>query len=97
MISVLILTKNEEQDLPGCLESVAWSDDIHVFDSHSDDRTVEIAEQAGATVTKRPFDNWSAHQNWGLQNPPALQNPTRRAGRLRALTFSWPRPDVFVP
>ena len=68
MISVLILTKNEQQDLPGCLASVAWSDDIHVYDSHSDDRTVEIAEAAGATVTKRHFDNWAAHQNWGLGN-----------------------------
>lgn len=67
-ISVLILTKNEQQDLPGCLESVAWSDDIHVYDSLSTDETVTIAERFGATVTKRPFDNWAAHQNWGLQN-----------------------------
>ncbi len=67
-ISVLILTKNEEQDLPGCLESVAWCDDIHVYDSVSTDRTVEIAKAFGAYVTERPFDNWAAHQNWGLQN-----------------------------
>lgn len=69
-VSVLVLTKNEEQDLPGCLQSVQWSDDIHVYDSYSDDRTVEIAEAAGATVTKRQFDNWASHQNWGLQNIP---------------------------
>ena len=68
MISILILTKNEEQDLPGCLASVTWSDDIHVFDSFSDDKTVAIAEEAGATITQRVFDNWSAHQNWGLAN-----------------------------
>ncbi len=68
MISVLILTRNEEQDLPGCLDSVAWSDDIHVYDSCSDDRTVQIAEERGARVTQRTFDNWSAHQNWGLRN-----------------------------
>ncbi|MEO8238593.1 MAG: glycosyltransferase family 2 protein [Flavobacterium sp.] len=68
MISILILTKNEEQDLPGCLASVSWSDDIHVFDSFSDDQTVTIAENAGATITQRIFDNWSAHQNWGLAN-----------------------------
>lgn len=67
-ISVLILTKNEQQDLPGCLQSVAWSDDIHVYDSLSTDKTVEIAESFGARVTKRPFDNWASHQNWGLQN-----------------------------
>jgi glycosyltransferase involved in cell wall biosynthesis len=67
-ISVLILTKNEQQDLPGCLESVSWSDDIHVYDSVSTDETVMIAETFGAKVTQRPFDNWAAHQNWGLQN-----------------------------
>lgn len=70
MVSVLILTKNEEKDLPGCLASVSWCDDIHVFDSVSTDRTVGIAHQAGATVTQHPFDNWAAHQNWGLANIP---------------------------
>lgn len=69
-VSILILTKNEQQDLPGCLASVAWSDDVHVYDSMSTDRTLEIARAFGATVTQRPFDNWAAHQNWGLQNVP---------------------------
>jgi glycosyltransferase involved in cell wall biosynthesis len=70
MVSVLILTKNEQQDLPGCLESVGWSDDIHVYDSMSTDATVEIATRFGAKVTRRPFDNWASHQNWGLANVP---------------------------
>ena len=74
MISVLILTKNEEQDLPGCLESVRWSDDVHVYDSYSTDRTVEIARAMGARVTQRRFDDWSSHQNWGLANI-ALRHP----------------------
>ena len=68
MISVLILTRNEQQDLPGCLKSVAWADDIHVYDSCSTDNTLEIARAAGARVTQRSFDNWAAHQNWGLRN-----------------------------
>ncbi len=67
-VSVLILTRNEEQDLPGCLASVAWSDDVHVYDSLSTDRTVEIARAAGAHVVQRAFDNWSSHQNWGLRH-----------------------------
>jgi len=70
MISVLILTRNEQQDLPGCLASVAWCDDIHVFDSYSTDNTVEIAKAAGAHVHQREFDNWAAHQNWALANIP---------------------------
>jgi glycosyltransferase involved in cell wall biosynthesis len=70
VISVLVLTKNEEQDLPGCLASVAWSDDVHVLDSKSTDRTVAIAREHGAQVTERAFDNWAAHQNWALANVP---------------------------
>ena len=68
MLSVLILTKNEEQDLPGCLASVSWCSDVVVYDSCSTDRTREIALAAGARVVQRPFDNWASHQNWGLRN-----------------------------
>jgi glycosyltransferase involved in cell wall biosynthesis len=66
VISVLILTKNEEQDLPGCLASVSWSDDIHVFDSFSTDATVSIAEGLGAKVAQRVFDNYASHRNAAL-------------------------------
>lgn len=68
-ISVLILTKNEQQDLPGALASVAWSDDIHVFDSHSTDATVEIARAAGAQVHSRVFDDYATHRNAALAIP----------------------------
>lgn len=67
-ISVLILTKNEQQDLPGCLDTMGWSDDVHVYDSMSTDATVAIAQHYGAKVIQRHFDNWSSHQNWGLDN-----------------------------
>jgi len=68
-ISILILTKNEQQDLPGCLKSVAWSDDIHVLDSMSTDKTAEIAEASGAKVTVRPFDGYASQRNFGLRLP----------------------------
>lgn len=73
-VSILILTKNERQDLPGCLESVSWSNDIHLFDSQSTDGTQQIARDFGCHITEKPFDNWAAHQNWGLQNIP-FKNP----------------------
>ena len=69
-VSVLILTKNEQSDLPDCLKSVAWSDDIHVLDSFSDDDTVAIAQSFGAKMAYRKFDYFSAHQNWALENIP---------------------------
>ena len=75
-ISILILTKNEQQDLPGCLESVAWSDDIHLFDSGSTDATVDIAKQFGASITVRTYGgnkqafggDEGVHRTWGLRN-----------------------------
>lgn len=69
-ISVLILTKDEENNLPECLASVSWCDDVHVLDSCSTDATRDIAAKSGATVTVRPFDNYGAHQNWALANVP---------------------------
>jgi glycosyltransferase involved in cell wall biosynthesis len=56
-ISILILTLNEEKNLPRCLESLRWSDDIVVMDSFSTDQTLEIARAAGARVVQRKFDN----------------------------------------
>lgn len=69
MISVLILTRNEQHDLPGALASVAWSDDIHILDSCSTDATPEIARAAGATVHTRAFDDYASQRNAGLQLP----------------------------
>ncbi|MDA7652985.1 glycosyltransferase, partial [bacterium] len=47
-VTVIIATKNEEQNLRNCLESVKWADQVIVVDSGSTDRTREIAEESGA-------------------------------------------------
>jgi len=62
MISVLVLTLNEEENLPRCLESVRWSDDVVVFDSFSTDRTVELARAAGARVYQHAFGGYGAQR-----------------------------------
>ncbi len=67
-VSVLILTLNEEKDLPGCLDSLSWVDEIVVLDSGSSDATTAIAKSYGCRCVMRKFDNWSAHQNWALAN-----------------------------
>ncbi len=67
-VSILILTLNEESNIAACLDSLAWSDDIVVFDSGSTDATCRIAQEHGARIVSRPFDNWSAHQNWAVSN-----------------------------
>jgi len=68
MISVLILTKDEENNLPACIDTLRWSDDIHVLDSYSTDATVAIAEHLGAKVWHRAFDSFAQQQNWALEN-----------------------------
>jgi len=66
MISVLILTKNEEINIKECIRSVSWSDDIFVLDSHSTDRTADFAMESNAYVVKRSFDNYASQRTFGL-------------------------------
>lgn len=70
MFSVLILTLNEEHNLPRCLESVCGCDDVVVLDSGSTDRTAEIALQAGARVFTRPFDDFASQRNHAQRELP---------------------------
>ena len=65
-VSVLILTLNEESNIAECIESCAWSDDIVVFDSMSEDGTGDIARKKGARVLQRRFDNYAAQRNAAL-------------------------------
>ena len=67
-VSVFIQTLNEEDNLPRCLESVSWSDDIVVLDSYSTDRTEEIARSAGARFYQRKYDGRANNQNWAVEN-----------------------------
>lgn len=65
-VSVLILTLNEEVNLPRCLAALTWCDDVVVLDSVSDDGTQQIAESAGCRFIQREFDNYAAQRNFGL-------------------------------
>ena len=80
MLSVLILTFNEEHDLPGCLASLSWCDDIVVYDSYSTDLTQQIAEASGSRFIQRsdqdpsvPFGgNEALHRTWGIREIPFI-------------------------
>jgi glycosyltransferase involved in cell wall biosynthesis len=67
MISVIILTHNEEINIGRCLGSVSWSDDILIVDSFSEDRTIEISKGYGARVIQRAFDDFSAQRNFASE------------------------------
>ncbi len=68
-ISVLIPAKNEEANLPACLESLQKADEIFVVDSQSDDKSIEICESYGAKVVQFHFNGrWPKKKNWSLEN-----------------------------
>ena len=69
MISVLILTFNEEANIADCIASLPWRSDVCVTDSESTDRTREIASGMGAKVVTRPFTNYADQRNFGMAQP----------------------------
>jgi glycosyltransferase involved in cell wall biosynthesis len=66
-VSVCIITRDEEVNLPDCLASVKWADEILVVDSRSADRTREIASAAGARVLERDFPGHIEQKNFAVE------------------------------
>jgi glycosyltransferase involved in cell wall biosynthesis len=70
-VSVVILTQDEERNLPACLQSLeGLRCEVFVVDSGSTDSTREIASGAGAVVVEHGFENYGAQRNWALKNLP---------------------------
>ena len=63
MFSVVILTLNEEHNLPACLSSLPGVDDIHVLDSGSTDGTADIARRHGTHLSANRFENFAQQRN----------------------------------
>ena len=67
-VSVVIITRNEEANLPRCLDSVVWADEIVVVDSGSTDRTVEIARKHGAKVITPQWRGFGPSKQEGVNH-----------------------------
>ena len=67
-LAIIVLTHNEAENLPCCLESIANFGELIVVDSGSDDGTQEIAKKAGARVYERSFESFARQRNWALEN-----------------------------
>lgn len=68
LLSVCIITYNEAENLPRCLASVAFAEEIVVVDSQSTDRTVAIARQAGCRVISQAFLGYVAQKNLAVRH-----------------------------
>jgi glycosyltransferase involved in cell wall biosynthesis len=67
-LSVVVLTKNEQDNISQCLSSVAgWADEIIVVDDESCDKTVEIAKQFTSKVFLKKMDVEGTHRNWSYK------------------------------
>src|SRR5690554_5312805 len=70
-LSVIILTYNEELNLPKCLNSLKRLDaDYFVVDSFSSDNTIKIAETFGAKVYTNTFETHVKQWQFALQSIP---------------------------
>ena len=65
-LSIIIIAKNEEDNLPRCLASCPEGAEIIVVDSDSTDKTAAIAEEFGCQVFQRPFTNFAEQKNFAL-------------------------------
>lgn len=70
-VSIVVPIRNEAENLPRCLASVQWANEIFVVDSQSSDGSVEAAENFGGEVVQFKFNGtWPKKKNWALENLP---------------------------
>lgn len=66
-ITGTIITHNEESHIAEAISSLSCCDEVLVVDSHSTDRTREIAERCGARVVTRDWDGYSRQKNFAAE------------------------------
>jgi len=70
-LAVIVPAKNEETNLGPCLQSVSWAEQVFVVDSHSTDKTAELAARHGAELVQFDYKGgWPKKKNWALDNLP---------------------------
>ena len=104
LLSVAIITRNEEANLARTLASVRFAGEIIVVDSGSTDRTVEIADSFNAHVVVEPWRGFAAQKNfaislcrgtWVLSLDADEELSPELQAQLRTLLPSNPPMDAF--
>jgi glycosyltransferase involved in cell wall biosynthesis len=106
-LSVIIPVKNEERNLAACLAGVAWAAEVWVVDSHSTDRTAELAVQSGAQVAQFDYSGaFPKKKNWALETLPLRHEwvllldadervPPELAAEIRHVLSGAPQADGY--
>jgi glycosyltransferase involved in cell wall biosynthesis len=105
-ISLVVITKNEAGNLPDCLASARFVDEIVIVDAGSSDGTQDIAREAGARVIEHPFDGYAAQRqrafdaatrDWILWlDADERASPELAADVMRIVRDANPAPDAFA-
>ncbi len=101
-VSLIVPIRNEAGNLPRCLASITWADEIFVVDSQSTDGSIEIAETNGARVVQFKFNGTCRKRRIGRSrisrsgtNGSLFSTPTRCCRQRRRRDFP-PRFAVLV-
>lgn len=63
-LSVVVLTRNEEENIERCLKSASFADEVIVVDDGSTDKTLEIASKFATKIVERKMDVEGTHRNY---------------------------------
>ena len=66
-LSIVILTKNEEQQIEKALKSAAFSDEVIVIDSGSSDKTLSLVKKYTKKIYSVKFTDFSELRNFGKE------------------------------
>jgi len=70
-VSAIVAVRNEEKNLPRCLEALRDVGEIYIVDSGSTDATPEIARAFGAKVVQFHYQGgWPKKRQWAMDNLP---------------------------
>jgi glycosyltransferase involved in cell wall biosynthesis len=107
-VTAILLTLNEEENLPGALDDLKKIvEEIFVVDSLSTDRTVDVALERGVGIVQRPFTDFGDQWNWALEKLPIKSEwtfkldpderlPESLVTELRQLFDSGPRCTAYA-
>lgn len=110
-ITAVVLTKNEAENLPRCLKSLCWVEEIVVVDDFSSDKTVGIAKKFGAKIYKKKLSDFQSQRDWALgkvktpwvlfidpdeEVPQNLKEEMRMAVKRKGFVgFQFPRKNII--
>ncbi|MBI2103747.1 glycosyltransferase family 2 protein [Candidatus Woesebacteria bacterium] len=100
-LSVVILTKNEQENITDCIKSVKFANEIIIIDDNSTDKTIQIARKQGAKIFERSLNgDFAAQRNFGLNKVTSkwvlFLDADERVSRQLAEEISQALNDSFV-